>query len=45
LRDEEVRWGKLHKQLMRVGYIDLAVEMRQAKKYEEQNMLEEKMKM
>jgi hypothetical protein len=30
---------------MRVGYINLAVEMRQAKKYEEQNMLEEKMKM
>jgi hypothetical protein len=30
---------------MRVGYRDLAVEMRQAEKYEEQNMLEEKMKM
>jgi hypothetical protein len=30
---------------MRVGYRDVAVEMRQSEKYEEQNMLEEKMKM
>jgi hypothetical protein len=45
LRDEEVRWAKLHKELMRMGYRDLAGEMRQVEKYWEQNMLKEKMKM